>query len=236
MSGRGLLSLAVLGLAAAASAQPQRAHAAFDAASQPVPGLSTPVQEGDEIERLIGAAREIAQRSGPRAAYDFLEDHESLANEPDIVFEKSIYAIDARSYGLAEDLLRKYIRARPESANGYNALGYMLADNNSKLSEAQELIEKALSLSPNSPAIIDSHGWVLYRMGKLSQALARIEEAVARSGDRQSPEMLAHLGELLWESGREELAVDVWRTGWAIDSKHEYLTATIERYAKDRTY
>ena len=201
------------------------------------PALSaTPAQQDIKIERLLENARKLEASDGPGEAYRFLDSFEQVARVPQIVFAKGVYAIGMRSYELAERHLRDYIKLEPDSSWGYNTLGYMLADNNTRLDEALKLIERALEIEPNSPAIVDSHAWVLYRLDQPAAALRRMEEAVRLSGHNPSPEMLAHLGELLWENGKKEQAVKIWRAAWQMDPRHDYLTRTIERYAKDRLY
>ncbi len=89
----------------------------------------------------------------------------------------------------------------PNSANSLNALGYTLADRTNEVKEAHRLIEKALQLSPDSPAIMDSYGWVLFRQGRYEESLAILERAYTMMKD---PEIAAHLVEVLWQMERKE--------------------------------
>jgi uncharacterized protein HemY len=81
-------------------------------------------------------------------------------------------------------------------------------------------------LQPNEPSIIDSMGWIAYRQGRLAEA----EEFLRRAWrlDR-NPEIAAHLGEVLWQKGEKEQAVETWREGQAIDSGNPVLLETLER-------
>jgi tetratricopeptide (TPR) repeat protein len=94
----------------------------------------------------------------------------------------------------------------PNSANSLNALGYTLADRTNEFKEAQRLIEKALQLSPDSPAIMDSYGWVLFRQGRYEESLAALERAYTIMKD---PEIAAHLVEVLWQLERKEDAKSI---------------------------
>jgi len=98
----------------------------------------------------------------------------------------------------AEADLRKVLVAEPDNVAALNALGYTLADRTTRYAEALELIDRARVAEPGSPAIIDSYGWVLYRLGRTPEALVELQRAFALQKD---PEIAAHLGEVLWVSG-----------------------------------
>ena len=102
-----------------------------------------------------------------------------------------------------EQFLKRLIAVRPENPHGYNALGYTWAENNIRLEEAYELIKKAVELAPNDPFILDSLGWVHYRLGKLDSAEATLQKAF---GLRQDEEIGLHLLEVLLKSGKKEEA------------------------------
>src|SRR5260221_13245698 len=90
-----------------------------------------------------------------------------MPNDAELLYDYAMLAEKIERVDILEASLRKLIEIRPEHAHAYNALGYSLADRNQRLPEARELIEKALQLAPEDSFIIDSMGWVLYRMGKL---------------------------------------------------------------------
>jgi Flp pilus assembly protein TadD len=128
---------------------------------------------------------------------------------------------------LLETNLRKLINLQPDHAHAYNALGYSLAERNLRLPEAQGLIEKALQLSPEDPFIIDSMGWVLYRMGKSEQALEYLRKAYSV---RPDPEIAAHLGEVLWVAGEHREAEKIWREATKKTPDNDALNNTIKRF------
>jgi Flp pilus assembly protein TadD len=99
--------------------------------------------------------------------------------------------------------LRKLIALYPDHAHGLNALGYLLADANRDLDEAERLLTRALELAPNDPFILDSVGWLRYRQGRLEEALSLLQNAYRRQYD---PEIAAHLIEVLTVLGRHEEA------------------------------
>jgi tetratricopeptide (TPR) repeat protein len=98
----------------------------------------------------------------------------------------------------AEADLRKVLAIEPENVAALNALGYTLADRTTRYREALELIDRARVAEPDNPAIIDSYGWVLYRLGRSDEALVQLRRAFTLQKD---PEIAAHLGEVLWMTG-----------------------------------
>ncbi len=126
----------------------------------------------------------------------------------------------------AEADLRSIIARSPDNATALNALGYTLTNRTDRHDEARTLIEQALRLSPNEPAILDSMGWVLYRQGELDEAIKYLTRAYANFPD---PEVAAHLGEVLWMSGNKTGAMNVWRGAMRQDPRHEVLMETLDR-------
>jgi tetratricopeptide (TPR) repeat protein len=127
---------------------------------------------------------------------------------------------------LMESDLRTILAQEPDNATALNALGYSLANRTERYDEAHELIARALALQPNEPAILDSMGWVLYRQGSYEEALEYLSRAYIKYPD---PEVAAHLGEVLWVTGKTEAAIDVWRGALLKDPQHKILVATLKR-------
>ncbi|AOY88592.1 hypothetical protein BKP64_10665 [Marinobacter salinus] len=126
----------------------------------------------------------------------------------------------------AEDDLKQIIAEQPNNAVALNALGYILTTRTDRLREARSYIERALTLDPENPAILDSMGWVLFREGQLQAALQYLSRAWSAYPD---PEVAAHYGEALWMNGAEEQARIIWKKGLEQDASHEILRETIER-------
>lgn len=122
--------------------------------------------------------------------------------------------------------LRAILARDPDDPQALNALGYTLADRTNRHEEALKLVERALELSPDDFYILDSMGWVLYRLGRLEEARDYLEKARAL---RDDPEVAAHLGEVLWVMGRKEAARDVWDSALKMTPGDEKLLEVIER-------
>ncbi|MGB3666005.1 MAG: tetratricopeptide repeat protein [Bermanella sp.] len=125
----------------------------------------------------------------------------------DLRYSRAMVAEKLGNLDQLEKDLNHIISLEPDNATALNALGYTLADRTSRLDEALVLIEKALQLAPKDPAILDSLGWVYFRMGKLKQALTLLEQAFALFPDA---EVAAHLGEVLWALEDRAQAKAIW--------------------------
>ena len=125
-----------------------------------------------------------------------------------------------------ENDLRSILAQDPDHAATLNALGYTLTNHTQRYEEAADLIERALALSPGDPAILDSLGWVYYKLGQYNESEALLREAHNAFPD---PEVAAHLGEVLWVQGRQFEARDVWRDGLNRVPDHPIILETVKR-------
>ena len=132
----------------------------------------------------------------------------------------------------AEADLRTILKHEPDNATALNALGYTMADNAhiddniERLGEALELIKKAINITPHDPAVIDSLGWVHYRLGNFKESILRLRQAMKAYPD---PEIAAHLGEALWAAGDYSQANEVWGEGMQLDPNNSIIADTVER-------
>src|SRR5690554_7682286 len=117
---------------------------------------------------------------------------------------------------LLETDLRTILKIQPNHTDSLNALGYTLADRTDRFEEALQLIQQAYSQRPNSPAIMDSLGWVHFRMGDYEKALPLLEKAFSVFPDH---EIAAHLGELLWLTDQQDKAIED-RKSTRLNSSH----------------
>lgn len=147
-------------------------------------------------------------------------------NSTDLLYEYAMLAEKMNKLEIMETALRKVIKIAPNNQHAYNALGYSLADRNIRLQEAYELISKALQLAPEDPFIMDSMGWVQFRLGRLKEAEALLRRAYEI---RPDPEIAAHLGEVLWTKGQKEDAKSLWRDANSKDPKNDTLKSTLAR-------
>jgi tetratricopeptide (TPR) repeat protein len=149
-----------------------------------------------------------------------------FADDTELLYELAMMAEKLQRHDEMERLLRRVIALKPDDAHSHNALGYALADRGVRLPEAKALIERALELAPGDPFIIDSLGWVEYRLGQREQALKLLRQAYAA---RPDTEIGAHLGEVLWSLGQRDEARQVWRESRGRDGANEVLRETLAR-------
>lgn len=179
----------------------------------------------DVRSRLMAELQLLRDYRQWQAAFDLLAQH--AGDDLDLLYEQAMMAEKLNRVEEMEKLLRAVISKDPSHFNAYNALGFSLADRNVRLKEAKELVVKALNLAPGDPFITDSLGWVEFRLGNTSQALALLERAFK---DRADAEIAAHLGEVLWQLKRESDAIAIWRQGLEIAPTNETLQQTLQRF------
>jgi len=184
-------------------------------------------REQDLRAKLLAEAQLLRDAREWAPALDVLSKaSERFPDDADLIYERSMMAEKLGRTAEMEALLRKVIELRPSHYHAYNALGYSLADRKERLAEARELIAKALSFAPQEPFIVDSMGWVEYRMGKLDEAERLLRQAY---GSRPDAEIAAHLGEVLWAAGQRDEAKRIWAEGSKRDPKNEALRETMQR-------
>jgi Flp pilus assembly protein TadD len=186
--------------------------------------------EGERVQLQIAEAQLLRDAQLHKDAFDLLGN--ALAanpKQPDLMYDYALTAEKLNRMDLLETNLRELIQIKPDHAHAYNALGYSLADRNERLPEARKLIETALELAPEDYYIMDSLGWVLYRMGDLKGAAQTLRRAWH---GRPDGEIGAHLGEVLWVLGEHAEAEGIWREALEASPDSDTLKQTIQRLKK----
>ena len=166
-------------------------------------------------QKKLGEAREVLNKANAETPDDI-----------DLVYQEAM--VDERLNRLddMERLLRRILVLQPENSQALNALGYSLADRNLRLDEALTMVRQAHELSPADPFIVDSLGWVEYRMGHFDAAATLLAQAYS---SRKDTEIAAHLGEALWADGKHDEAAQVLRDAHKLDAGNEVLKQTMTR-------
>lgn len=152
---------------------------------------------------------------------------EKFPRQPELLYSRALVAERLDRLDILEADLMILLENDPDDVNALNALGYTLVDKTTRLKEAQKYLEKAIDLKPDDPVIIDSYGWLEFKLGNYDKALEYLRRAFEEHPD---PEIAAHLGEVLWVSGRTSEAKDVWRKALANDPESDYLLGVKDRF------
>lgn len=178
----------------------------------------------------VAEARFLAGQDNPEAVIARLSDAiRQHPDNPDLRYSRALAYAERNQIEDAEVDLRAILAINPDSIDALNALGYTLADQTDRFDEALSLIEKALAGAPDSPAILDSMGWVLVKLGRLDEALPYFENAWSIMQDH---EIAAHYGEALWRLGRQSEAWEIWNQGFASEPESDIIKRTIDRLTK----
>jgi len=191
----------------------------------------TPAQQENtllQLQALLAKAKD--ENEALRAFYAIASSLKVPLKDPGLLYTFAMSAEKAGQIDVMEKTLREILRKHPNDANSLNALGYSLADRNIKLPEAFNLISKAHQLSPKDSFILDSLGWVNFRLGKNSIALEQLQQAFAM---KPEADIAAHTGEVLWAMNRRPEAEDMWRQGQKIDANNLTLKETLKRLKPD---
>lgn len=151
----------------------------------------------------------------------------AFPDEPEILYARALSWERRDDVARAEADFRRILVAEPDSVAALNALGYTLADRTNRYQEALELIERARAAEPDNAAIVDSYGWVLYRLGRVKEAEVELRRALTMQKDA---EIAAHLAELLWETGRRDEARKYFEQGRKIDAENRSLQRALQKY------
>ena len=146
-----------------------------------------------------------------------------------LLYARALTAEKLEHLDVAVQDLKTIVKQEPNNVQALNALGYTLADRTKHYKEALKYIEAAYKLNSTDPAIIDSLGWVYYRMGNHDKAWYYLQHAFALLKD---PEIGAHLGEVLWVTGKQQQARQVWKEALQTQPQHKTLRDVIKRFTQ----
>jgi tetratricopeptide (TPR) repeat protein len=195
--------------------------------------LARDTQPDYAIQLYLIEAEALGNNDKDAQALQVLE--KALKQYPDdnnLLYTRAMLAEKRNDLAQMEKDLRSIIAREPENAMALNALGYTLADRTTRYAEAKALIEKAHQINPEDPAVLDSLGWVNYRMGNLDEAERLLRQALERFPDH---EVAAHLGEVLWANGKRREARQIWAKAFEAQPDSQILRKTVLRLTGSET-
>ncbi len=206
--------------------------------------------DADQDQQVVIAIAQVQEKAkrykDARATLDAAEKLAKTAQQTQaIVFMRGAMFEHEKLYAEAEKEFRTVLKTDPDNAGAMNYLGYMLADRNVRLEEAQQLIARAVDLEPESGAYLDSLGWVHYRLNRLDQAELELRQALDSKEDpriKKDPTVHDHLAEVYFKEGKFkeaaaewELAVSEMKTASPADSDAVELKRITARLEEART-
>jgi tetratricopeptide (TPR) repeat protein len=163
----------------------------------------------------LDIAEKYQQGHNYAAAAKTLDDAEKLAkddkNRTAVFFSRGALYERQKKFDLAEKEFRRVLEADAKNASALNYLGYMLADQNVRLSEAQDYIKRAVDLEPGNYAFLDSLGWVYFRLNKLDDAERQLVRSLQLSGEKD-PTIHDHMADVYFKEGKLKLAISQWQS------------------------
>lgn len=183
---------------------------------------------GETLESLFAIEAAIYSKAGQmNAAEKALSDGiKQFPTSTRLLYARAMLYTQIDYISAAESDLKRVLELAPQNAAALNALGYTLADRTDRYEEARGYIQQAYALTPTDPAVIDSMGWIAYRLGNIEEALTYLRKAMNALPDH---EIAAHLGEVLWISGQKKEAISVWKKGLELEPESKIIHQTLHR-------
>lgn len=191
------------------------------------------IQPDYAIQLYLIESETLVNNNKQQQAWQVLE--QALKQYPEdlnLLYTRAMLAEKRNDLTQMERDLRTIIKREPDNAMALNALGYTLSDRTTRYAEAKTLIEQAHKLNPEDPAVLDSLGWVNYRLGNLDEAERLLRQALERFPDH---EVAAHLGEVLWANGKQREARKVWSKALKDQPDSPILRSTVLRLTGSET-
>ncbi len=164
-----------------------------------------------------------------QAAYDVLSQGlEEMPEQMELLYSRALIAERLDRLDLLEADLGRVLEKQPDNVNALNALGYTLADKTTRLDESQQYLERAIKLRPDDAVILDSYGWLQFRLNQLQLAEESLRKAHEKFPD---PEIAAHFGEVLWVMGNRSEALKVWRAAEEREPNNRHLENIKQRFS-----
>ena len=149
-----------------------------------------------------------------------------IPENTDLLCARALTAERIGRVDILERDIKTILKTQPDNGHALNALGFTLADQTERYEEAYGYLKRAIEILPDDPAVIDSLGWVNYRLGRFDEAIRLLRKALSRFDDG---EIAAHLGEVLWASGAQEDAKKVWEKSLLKFPNDSYLLDVMRR-------
>jgi len=188
----------------------------------------TPASDQQRVQLILSEEQILREARDYQDALAVLNQGlKELPGDKDLLYARALIAEKLNMIDLVESDLRAVLKKDPKNAHALNALGYTLADRTNRLQEANQLLSQALALRPEDAFILDSMGWLQYRMGNHAEAVRYLKRALEVRNDA---EIAAHLGEVLWVMGNRREAESVWSRALRDTPDNEAVLDAIKKF------
>ena len=147
----------------------------------------------------------------------------------DLLYVRALTAERIDRLDILEADIQAILKTEPDNAHALNALGFTLADRTTRFKEALDYIQRAIQIMPDDPAIMDSLGWVYYRLGRIDESIEMLRKAYSQLDDA---EIAAHLGEVLWVDGSQQAAQEIWQEALKKSPEDPKLLEVMDRFIR----
>ena len=186
--------------------------------------------EQQRVQLILAEEQVLRDAKQYQEALEVLNDGlKQLPEDKDLLYARALVAEKLDMLPVVETDLRAILSKDPKNVNALNALGYTLADRTERFTEAQGYLAQALELKPDDPFVLDSMGWLQYRLGNNGESIRLLKRALAIRGDA---EIAAHLGEVLWVTGDRHEAESVWTRALRDTPDNEALRGVIKKFKR----
>ncbi|MDO8938169.1 MAG: tetratricopeptide repeat protein [Methylicorpusculum sp.] len=192
----------------------------FDSASKRLDDLPKKTTE-QKVRGILVRSELYNEQKRYEEAFQMLNDAiQEMPEQKELLYTRALVAERMGKLDILELDLKRILVNHPDDVSALNALGYTLADQTTRYVEAQQYLERALSLQPDEAVILDSYGWLQFKLNNLTKALEYLERAYALQPEN---EIAAHLIEVLWELGRKKEAIRLFDQAIKNAPDDEYL-------------
>ena len=175
----------------------------------------------EKLRLVLVQAEFYSQQKQYDKAFNLLSDAlDEFPDQKELLYTRALMAERLDKPEIAEEDLKKILAMDPENVEALNALGYTLLNKSGRYADAEKYLQKALALEPNEAVIIDSYGWLQFKLGNTEKALVYLQKAYEK---QQENEIAAHLAEVLWALGRKDEAKKLFRNAIKDSPNDEYL-------------
>ena len=186
--------------------------------------------EQQRVQLILAEEQVLRDAKQYQEALEVLNDGlKQLPEDKDLLYARALVAEKLDMLPVVETDLRAILSKDPKNVNALNALGYTLADRTERFTEAQGYLAQALELKPDDPFVLDSMGWLQYRLGNNAESIRLLKRALTIRGDA---EIAAHLGEVLWVTGDRHEAESVWTRALRDTPDNEALRGVIKKFKR----